>query len=126
MKRFLATLFVAPLTLSSSAFAGDLYANVEANSYWVDGDGYIGTQTILHVGYRDTKGKFGYYVQGGPLVTVIDGEEEWEQGLSFETGVAYQASKDLKVYGEVGSFIVVDTQPTFEDVHTKVGAEYVF
>ncbi len=124
MKRFLAALAVAPFSLLSPAFAGDFYINVEANSYIWNGD-HEATQTLLHVGFRDVKGKWGYYVQGGPLVTSMDGYEEWEEAISFESGVAYHASKNLKVYGEVSSFIMHIT-PGVDDVQTKLGAEWVF
>ena len=56
------------------AFAGP-YVNVETNAGWV-GDDYTAAVTDLHVGYEGPIGESaGWYVQGGPALVNVDGEE---------------------------------------------------
>ena len=61
-------------TTAGAAFAGP-YVNVETNAGWV-GDDYSAATTDLHVGYEGALGEdAGWYVQGGPAIVSIDGED---------------------------------------------------
>ena len=69
MKRFLAAVAVAPIAISSAAVAGP-YINADIESDFHDGE-YHMSQTGLHLGYKDVKGKLEYHIQGGPLITCL-------------------------------------------------------
>ena len=104
-----------------AAFAGP-YVNVEANSGFVGSD-YSGTITDLHVGFDGALGdKAGYYIQGGPAVVAIDGEDQ-ETELSGKVGLTAQASDKLGVYGEISVLTNGDDDANYG---TKVGVKYSF
>ena len=126
MKRFLATLVVAPLALSSTAFARpEAYINFESNTQIPDGE-YNNTRTLMHVGYKDTKGKFGYFIQGGPNIIHLQGEDDpLEYGFSSKTGVTYASSRYLTLYGEVYTYHQ-ELTPEFDDVAVKTGIVWNF
>ena len=73
-KSVFAAVAAAPF-LASAALAGP-YVNVETNAGWT-GDDYTGATTDAHVGYEGALGDTGasYYVQGGPAIVSVDGEE---------------------------------------------------
>ena len=64
----------AALSMSAGAALAGPYVNVETNAGWV-GDDYSGATTDIHVGYEGEVGAASYYVQAGPAVVAVDGEE---------------------------------------------------
>ena len=122
------SVFAATAALSMSAgaaFAGP-YVNVETNAGWA-GDDYLGATTDAHVGYEGALGTSGasYYVQGGPAIVSVDGEE-LSTRFSGKAGVGIPVTDALSAYGEV-SFITAEDE--FLDdlgVGGKLGVKYTF
>ncbi len=122
------SVFAATAALSMSAgaaFAGP-YVNVETNAGWA-GDDYLGATTDAHVGYEGALGTSGasYYVQGGPAIVSVDGEE-LSTRFSGKAGVGIPVTDALSAYGEV-SFITAEDE--FLDdlgVGGKLGVKYNF
>jgi outer membrane autotransporter protein len=121
------SVFAATAALSMSAgaaFAGP-YVNVETNAGWA-GDDYTGATTDLHVGYEGALGEnAGWYVQGGPALVAVDGEE-LSTRASGKAGVGVDVTERLGVYGEV-SFLTAEDK-AFEDLNVggKLGLKYSF
>ena len=119
------SVFAATAALSMSAgaaFAGP-YVNVETNAGWA-GDDYAGAVTDLHVGYEGDLGESaGYYVQGGPAIVAIDGEDT-ETEFSGKAGASIAASENLGLYGEF-SFLTASGD-TDNGYGAKVGAKFSF
>jgi outer membrane autotransporter protein len=112
----------AACLLSAPAIAGP-YANVESNSGY-SGSDYSGTTTDIHVGYEGPVGEGGsYYVQGGPAIVSVDGEDSTTE-LSGKAGIGFNVTESLNLYGEV-SFITVDGDDD-NNYGTKVGLKYSF
>ena len=105
----------------AAALAGP-YVNVEANAGWV-GDDYKSTTTDIHVGYEGEVGAASYYVQAGPAVVAVDGEETDTQ-FSGKAGLGIPVSDALSAYGEV-SFLTADDDDDF-GVGGKLGVKYNF
>jgi predicted heme/steroid binding protein len=123
-KSVFAAVAAAPF-LASAALAGP-YVNVETNAGWT-GDDYTGATTDAHVGYEGSVGDSGasYYVQGGPAIVSVDGEE-LSTRFSGKAGVGIPVTDALGVYGEV-SFITAEDE--FLDdlgVGGKLGVKYNF
>jgi hypothetical protein len=123
-KSVFAAVAAAPF-LASAALAGP-YVNVETNAGWT-GDDYTGATTDAHVGYEGALGDTGasYYVQGGPAIVSVDGEE-LSTRFSGKAGVGIPVTDALGVYGEV-SFITAEDE--FLDdlgVGGKLGVKYNF
>ena len=109
----------------AAALAGP-YVNVEANAGWT-GDDYTGATTDIHLGYEGALGDTGasYYVQGGPAIVSVDGEE-LSTRFSGKAGVGIPVTDALGVHGEV-SFITAEDE--FLDdlgVGGKLGVKYNF
>ena len=127
MKRFLAAVAVAPIAISSSAVAGP-YINADIESSFYDGE-YHMSQTGLHLGYKDVKGKLEYHIQGGPLLTEVDNPDDAgiEIDYSAKAGVSYAVSDNVDVYGKVTAmFFNTDYYGKFDEVTTNVGVTYQF
>ena len=105
----------------AAALAGP-YVNVEANAGWV-GDDYTSTTTDIHVGYEGEVGAASYYVQAGPAVVAVDGEETDTQ-FSGKAGLGLPISDALSAYGEV-SFLTAEDEDDF-GVGGKLGLKYNF
>ena len=105
----------------AAALAGP-YVNVEANAGWV-GDDYSGATTDIHVGYEGEVGAASYYVQAGPAVVAVDGEETDTQ-FSGKAGLGIPVSDALSAYGEV-SFLTADDSDDL-GVGGKLGVKYNF
>ena len=123
-KSVFAAVAAAPF-LASAALACP-YVNVETNAGWT-GDDYTGATTDAHVGYEGALGDSGasYYVQGGPAIVSVDGEE-LSTRFSGKAGVGIPVTDALGVYGEV-SFITAEDE--FLDdlgVGGKLGVKYNF
>ena len=111
----------ALFTSAGAALAGP-YVNVEANAGWV-GDDYTSTTTDIHVGYEGEVGAASYYVQAGPAIVAVDGEETDTQ-FSGKAGLGLPISDALSAYGEV-SFLTAEEEDDF-GVGGKLGLKYSF
>ena len=113
----------AALSLSAGAAVAGPYVNVETNAGWT-GDDYSGATTDLHVGYEGDLGESaGYYVQAGPALVSVDGEELDTQ-FSGKAGVGVPVTDALGVYGEL-SFLTADDADDL-GVGGKLGLKYNF
>ena len=88
-------------TLASAPAMAGVYINAESNASYTGND-FTSRTTDLHIGYEDSVGDLGYYIQGGPAFVAPDG---------------------LGIYGEV-SFKTDDDADTAYG--TKIGAKYKF
>ena len=121
IKSALAALAAAPF-FASSALAGP-YVNVESNAGFTGTD-YDAAVTDLHVGYEGNLGdSAGYYVQAGPAIVSVDGEDRTTE-LSGKAGIGADVTDNINVYGEV-SFITVDGSDD-NGYGTKIGVKYTF
>ena len=111
----------ALFTSAGAALAGP-YVNVETNAGWV-GDDYTSATTDLHVGYEGTAGAASYYVQAGPAIVAVDGEETDTQ-FSGKVGVGVPVSDAIGVYGEM-SFLTAEDDDDF-GLGGKLGVKYNF
>ena len=105
----------------AAALAGP-YVNVETNAGWV-GDDYTAATTDLHVGFEGEAGAASYYVQAGPAIVAVDGEETDTQ-FSGKAGVGVPVSDAIGVYGEL-SFLTADDDDDF-GLGGKLGVKYNF
>ena len=127
MKRFLAAVAVAPIAISSAAVAGP-YINADIESSFYDGE-YHMSQTGLHLGYKDVKGKLEYHIQGGPLLTEVDNPDDAgiEIDYSAKAGISYAVDDNVDIYGNVTAmFFNTDYYGKFDEVTTNVGVTYQF
>ena len=127
MKRFLAAFTVAPIAISSAAVAGP-YINADIESKFYDGE-YHMSQTGLHLGYKDAKGKLEYHIQGGPLLTEVDNPDDAgiEIDYSAKAGISYAVKDNVDIYGKVTAmFFNTDYYGKFDEVTTNVGVTYQF
>ena len=121
IKSVLATIAAAPL-FAGAAIAGP-YVNVETNAGWV-GDDYSGATTDIHVGFEGALGdSASYYVQAGPAVVAVDGEDSDTQ-FSGKAGLGLPVGDNLGVYGEV-SFLTADDSDDL-GLGGKLGVKYNF
>jgi len=112
----------AALFASAGAALAGPYVNVETNAGWV-GDDYTAATTDLHVGFEGEAGAASYYIQAGPAIVAVDGEETDTQ-FSGKAGVGVPVSDALGVYGEL-SFLTADNDDDF-GVGGKLGVKYNF
>ena len=111
--------------LAAPAFAGP-YVNIENNAGFTGSD-YEGAVTEFHVGYEGGLGEnASYYIQGGPALISIDGEENTTE-LSGKVGVNAPLSESVSVYGEVALRTAgeIDFDEDLE-MGTKLGVKYTF
>tara|TARA_Y100001951_G_scaffold21120_1_gene16127 strand:+ start:366 stop:746 length:381 start_codon:yes stop_codon:yes gene_type:complete len=124
IKSKIAAIAASPFLFAGAAFAGP-YVNVESNVSYPDGD-YSGATTDIHIGYEGTRGKLGYYVQGGPALVAVDGTDGSEGEISGKVGASYAATDALGVYGELS---VITTEVNNDDQKNwgaKIGAKFTF
>ena len=112
----------AAIALAPAAALAGPYVNVETNAGWV-GDDYTAATTDLHVGYEGEAGAASYYVQAGPAIVAVDGEDTDTQ-FSGKAGVGVPVSDALGVYGEL-SFLTADDDDDF-GLGGKLGVKYNF
>jgi hypothetical protein len=112
----------AALSMSAGAALAGPYVNVETNAGWV-GDDYTAATTDLHVGFEGEAGVASYYVQAGPAIVAVDGEETDTQ-FSGKVGLGVPVSDSIGVYGEL-SFLTADDDDDF-GVGGKLGAKFNF
>ena len=116
----------AASVLSAGAAVAGPYVNVETNAGWA-GDDYTGAVTDLHVGYEGDLGEASsWYVQGGPAIVSLDGEES-ETRYSGKVGLNVGVTERLSAYGEL-SALTEDTELSFDDLNAgaKVGVKFTF
>ena len=112
----------AALSMSAGAALAGPDVNVETIAGWV-GDDYSGATTDIHVGYEGEVGAASYYVQAGPAVVAVDGEETDTQ-FSGKAGLGIPVSDALSAYGEV-SFLTTEDDDDF-GLGGKLGLKYNF
>ena len=112
----------AAIALAPAAALAGPYVNVETNAGWV-GDDYTAATTDLHVGYEGEAGAASYYVQAGPAIVAVDGEDTDTQ-FSGKAGVGVPVTDALGVYGEM-SFLTADDDDDF-GLGGKLGVKYYF
>ena len=121
------TVFAATAALFTSAGAAlaGPYVNVETNAGWV-GDDYVGATTDIHVGVQGEIGAASIYVQGGPAIVAIDGEEN-ETRISGKVGVGVPVTDALDIYGELSAITATDEFDMDDlSVGGKLGVTYTF
>ena len=121
------TVFAATAALFTSAGAAlaGPYVNVETNAGWA-GDDYVGATTDIHVGFEGEVGAASVYVQGGPAIVAIDGEEN-ETRFSGKVGVGVPVTDTLGVYGELSAITASDDFEMDDlSVGGKLGVTYTF
>ena len=118
MKKF--ALALAASLASAPAMAG-VYLTAESNASYTGND-FTSRTTDLHIGYEDSVGDLGYYIQGGPAFVNPDGAEG-DTDFSGKGGLSIAATERLGLYGEV-SFKTDDDVDT--SYGTKIGAKYKF
>ena len=112
----------AALSMSAGAALAGPYVNVETNAGWV-GDDYSGATTDIHVGYEGSAGSASYYVQAGPAIVAVDGEDTDTQ-FSGKAGVGVPVTDAIGVYGEL-SFLTADESDDL-GLGGKLGVKYSF
>ena len=112
----------AALSMSAGAALAGPYVNVETNAGWV-GDDYTAATTDLHVGFEGESGVASYYIQAGPAIVAVDGQET-ETQFSGKVGLGVPVSDSIGVYGEM-SFLTADDNDDF-GVGGKLGAKFNF
>ena len=112
----------AAIALAPAAALAGPYVNVETNAGWV-GDDYTSATTDLHVGFEGEAGAASYYVQAGPAIVAVDGQETDTQ-FSGKAGIGVPVTDALGVYGEM-SFLTADDDDDF-GLGGKLGVKYNF
>ena len=112
----------AAIALAPAAALAGPYVNVETNAGWV-GDDYTSATTDLHVGFEGEAGAASYYVQAGPAIVAVDGQETDTQ-FSGKAGIGVPVSDAIGVYGEM-SFLTAEDDDDF-GVGGKLGVKYNF
>ena len=112
----------AAIALAPAAALAGPYVNVETNAGWV-GDDYTAATTDLHVGFEGEAGAASYYVQAGPAIVAVDGEDTDTQ-FSGKAGVGVPVTDVLGVYGEM-SFLTAEDEDDF-GLGGKLGLKYNF
>ena len=112
----------AAIALAPAAALAGPYVNVETNAGWV-GDDYTAATTDLHVGFEGEAGTASYYVQAGPAIVAVDGEDTDTQ-FSGKAGVGVPVTDALGVYGEM-SFLTAEDEDDF-GLGGKLGLKYNF
>ncbi|QCW22959.1 hypothetical protein [Synechococcus phage S-B05] len=115
----------AALSMSAGAAVAGPYVNVETNAGWV-GDDYTGAVTDLHVGYEGALGEdAAWYVQGGPSIVSLDGEEA-ETEFSGKVGASVALSSKLGAYGELSATTTEGGDFDTLNAGGKLGLKYSF
>ncbi len=112
----------AAIALAPAAALAGPYVNVETNAGWV-GDDYTAATTDLHVGFEGEAGAASYYVQAGPAIVAVDGQDTDTQ-FSGKAGIGVPVSDAIGVYGEM-SFLTAEDEDDF-GLGGKLGVKYNF
>ena len=114
----------ASILAAPAAIAGP-YVNAETNVGYTGND-FNGSVTDLHIGYEGDLGEnAGYYIQGGPAIVAVNGEEN-ETEISGKAGLGIDVTDQVNVYGEV-SFLTLEQQLGDDlGLGVKAGVKYSF
>ena len=114
----------AGILAAPAAIAGP-YVNAETNVGYTGND-FNGSVTDLHIGYEGDLGEnAGYYVQAGPAIVAVNGEEN-ETEISGKAGLGIDVTDQVNVYGEV-SFLTLEQQLGDDlGLGVKAGVKYSF
>ena len=112
----------AAIALAPAAALAGPYVNVETNAGRV-GDDYTAATTDLHVGFEGEAGAASYYVQAGPAIVAVDGQDTDTQ-FSGKAGIGVPVSDAIGVYGEM-SFLTAEDDDDF-GLGGKLGVKYNF
>ena len=107
--------------LSTPAFAGNWFVNVENNGQ-LQGEDWVGSSTDFHIGYQGANetGSANYYVQGGLNVNSPDAADS-ENNFSGKVGGSVNASEKVNIYGE---FSIVTNN--VNNYGSKIGIKWLF
>ena len=108
-------------TLASAPAMAVTYLNAESNASYTGND-FTSRTTDLHLGYENSVGDLGYYIQGGPAFQAPDGADG-NTDFSGKGGLSIAATEKLDVYGEISFVTDEDTDTAYG---TKIGAKYKF
>ena len=125
-KSVFAAAAVAVAFAPAAALAGP-YVNIESNSGF-GGSDYDSTLLETHVGYESPLGESAsWYIQGGPALSFVDGEEDSTTELSGKVGLSVALTEELSAYGEVAA-ITTEEIDFDEDLNAnvKLGVKYSF
>ena len=115
----------APL-FAGAAIAGP-YVNIESNSGF-GGSDYDSTLLETHIGYESELGEnASWYIQGGPALSFVDGEDDATTELSGKVGVGLGLTDNLSAYGEVA--VITTEEIDFDEdlnANVKLGLKYTF
>jgi len=115
----------APL-FAGAAIAGP-YVNIESNSGF-GGSDYDSTLLETHIGYESELGESAsWYIQGGPAMSFVDGEDDNTTELSGKVGVGFGLTENLSAYGEVA--VITTEEIDFDEdlnANVKLGVKYNF
>jgi len=114
-------LALATISFASAPAMAGTYINAESNASYTGND-FTSRTTDLHIGYEDSVGDLGYYIQGGPAFNAPDGTDG-STDFSGKGGLSIAATERLGVYGEI-SFKTDDDADTAYG--TKIGAKFKF
>ena len=109
-------------SLASAPVMAGIYINAESNASYTGND-FTSRTTDLHIGYEDSVGKLGYYIQGGPAITAVADVDGTETRLSGKLGGTFNVTQKLGVYGEVSGVSNDEADNTYG---TKIGAKFKF
>lgn len=126
IKSVFAAAAVAAAFAPAAALAGP-YVNIESNSGF-GGSDYDSTLLETHIGFEGPVGESAsWYIQGGPALSFVDGEDDSTTELSGKVGLSVAATENLSVYGEVAA-ITTEEIDFDEDLNAnvKLGVKYNF
>ena len=114
----------ASILAAPAAIAGP-YVNAETNVGYTGND-FNGSVTDLHIGYEgDLSESAGYYVQAGPAIVAVDGEEN-ETEISGKAGLGIDITEQVNVYGEVAFLTAEQDLGDNLNLGVKAGVKYSF
>ena len=117
-KLTIAAVAASPFLFAGAAFAGP-YVNLEATGSYPDGT-YTSGGLEAVVGYEgETPGGIGWYVSGGPTVTLPESTDEFGD-VEF---IGYLGGSYDKFYGEISGVTTTDDDIDFS---AKAGVKFVF
>ena len=99
--------------------------NAETNVGYTGND-FNGSVTDLHIGYEGDLGEnAGYYIQGGPAIVAVDGQEN-ETEISGKAGLGIDITEQTNVYGEVSFLTAEQDLGDNLNLGVKAGVKYNF
>jgi len=126
IKSVFAAAAVAAAFAPAAALAGP-YVNVETNSGFAGSD-YDSTLLETHIGFESALGdSASWYIQGGPALSFVDGEDDSTTEVSGKIGLSVAATDNLSVYGEVAA--ITTNEIDFDEdlnANVKAGVKYNF